>query len=255
MKCPVVKRYLLRLSNPDRPCQSVRDHLSRCPTCRTAQEGLLQLENEVRLLPIPESENKLVFVRQFRGGKVGTVPGSESRWLPWQVRDRARRKLALAASLAAGILLFVTVWALVHRSGNVDVSSAENPVAVHRQKLQRELKSALADAHSTSERVAVYRSKLKSLDLIKVAKDSSEDELTETVGFYRDEFMNGLLQEAGDVPVDDRKVVLTSLAEQLDATAEAAKYSARYQNESKAMQLNLLAAAANKRADEVRAMI
>ena len=41
MKCPVVKRYLLRLENPERPCQAVRDHLIRCAACHAVDKKIV----------------------------------------------------------------------------------------------------------------------------------------------------------------------------------------------------------------------
>src|SRR5262249_43844144 len=104
MKCPVVKRYLFRLENPDRPCQAVRDHLSRCAPCHALHAGLLKMEHDVRLLQVPHSATKESFVRQFQSGTLGSPKSVKEGWLPWQLRDRASRKLALAASLAAAIV-------------------------------------------------------------------------------------------------------------------------------------------------------
>jgi hypothetical protein len=250
MKCPVIKRYLLRLENPDRPCQAVRDHLSRCPACRSTQEGLLQLENEVRLLPLPESDAKVPFLRNFRGGKIGASPAADRHWLPWQVRDRARRKLALAASLAAGIVLFAIGWGILHRTREPGPKPTPQP-SVQSLQLQRDLSTA----RSNSERIKVYSSHLKSLDLLKVAKESSDEELSETVSFYQGDFLPGLLAEAKEVPEENRKEMLASLAVQLESKAGEADYAARYQNDSKAEKLRTFAVAARKGAADVRSLM
>jgi hypothetical protein len=257
MKCPVVQRYLLRLEHPDRPCQSVRDHLSHCPACRKAHAGLRQLEGEVRHLPVPESNAKAPFVQQFRGAMIGKSPTRERNWLPWQVRDRARRKLALAASLAAGIVLFAIGWAVLHRATNsVKPSAPLTAGARERQKLQHDLNRSLARAHSDTERLDVYSSRLKSLDLQKLAEKSTEEELTEIVGFYRTEFMEGLLKTAADLPAEERKDALISLATQLVAVAVDADNAVPYcEDEAKADQLRILASAARQGASDLRALV
>ncbi len=177
MKCPVVKRYLCRLENPERPCQAVRDHLIHCGGCRKVQEGLLQLENQVRLLPIPESDAKLPFLSLFRGGRVGKAPVTDRHWLSWQVRDRARRKLALAASLAAGIVLFAIGWFILQHT-KVPTPVVKITVAeAKRQSMHAQLNTALDPLPKKikyAERIQVYEDHLKSLNVAGVAKESTE---------------------------------------------------------------------------------
>jgi hypothetical protein len=256
MKCPVVKRYLFRLENPDRPCQAVRDHLTHCDACRKVQDGLLQLENQVRLLPLPESDAKLPFLSQFRGGTLGNAPAMDRHWLPWQVRDRARRKLALAASLAAGIVLFAIGWFILqHANRQAPVVNTPSVAEVKRQHLQDQFKVALKNAGTYSERLQVYESQLKSLNVAGVAKESTDEELAGIMAFYQDDLLKDLANEARGVPIGHRGELLTSIVDQLEITAQLADRSAEYYDGAKAKQLQAFAVAARKGADDLRLVI
>jgi hypothetical protein len=256
MKCPVVKRYLYRLENPDRPCQAVRDHLSHCGGCRKAQEGLLQLENQVRLLPIPESDAKLPFLSQFRVGTIGHAPATDRHWLPWQVRDRARRKLALAASLAAGIVLFAIGWFIFqHANRSAPVVNTPTVAVIKRQHLQDQLKVALEDAHSYSERLQVYEEQLKLLNVEGVAKESTDEELKGIVAFYQEDFLKDLVTEAKGVPIGHRGELLRPIMERLDLTAQLADRNAEYHDGLKAKQLRAFAVSARKSVDDLQLVI
>jgi hypothetical protein len=111
MNCELLQRRLLNLERPDRPPAEVQAHLAGCPSCREWQRRLVRLEQRVALLPVPPSTAKAEFVARLRAGqgeRAARQPnGTANRG---QRRERALRKLALATSLAAALMLLAVMW-------------------------------------------------------------------------------------------------------------------------------------------------
>jgi len=159
----------------------------------------------------------------------------------------------LAASLAAAIVLFAVSWFVLQRvSGPAPRPQGPDRATVKREELKKDLQVALKNAKSNTDRVGVYESQLRSLNLAKIAKDSTDEELSGIVAFYQDDFFKGLLAEANDVPIGHRQELLISLANQLYTTAVDAELTARNQDGAKAEQLRTLADAAKECRDELR---
>lgn len=122
MNCSAAQRCLFELERPSQPSDAVRAHLASCADCRAYQRRIVELERSVAQLPVPDSSAaRSAFVRKLR--EEGFEP-----WRPelisfeaakpsprWQVRERGKRKLAMASALAAGlVLLAMGVWAWKH---------------------------------------------------------------------------------------------------------------------------------------------
>src|ERR1700730_10031791 len=111
MNCSQCQRQLLEEhSGPD-----VDAHLAECLACRQWHKMLLQIENQVSLLPVPESTRKLQLQEELIHGPTppATIPMPRPAVVPLPVpstRPFIRipwRKLAVSAGslAAAGVLI------------------------------------------------------------------------------------------------------------------------------------------------------
>lgn len=125
MNCTIIQRRLLGAEDPAHPPDEVQAHLDGCPCCREWQHVLLQLEQQVPLLPVPASDSRAEFLQRLlhtpaAGTVNGTGPPLKIR-VPELVRQRAQpvgpRPLSAAlrhwmplAGVAAALLLIVIGW-------------------------------------------------------------------------------------------------------------------------------------------------
>lgn len=124
MNCTIIQRRLLGAEDPAHPPDEVQSHLAGCNGCREWQALLLQMEQQVPLLPVPPSEARAEFLRRLLHTPVaGTVNGTGP---PLQIRvpDLVRQRVAPGprpfrvavrhwmpiAGVAAALLLLVLGW-------------------------------------------------------------------------------------------------------------------------------------------------
>jgi hypothetical protein len=261
MNCPAIQRYLLRVENPNRVSARVRDHLEGCPSCQAWHHGLVQIENDVLLLPIESSEAKSAFMQKFVRGTVGVPSVTARSWLPWQARERARRKLAFAASLAAALLLFALGWWIVQRAKDSPaVQEKAQPESI--VKWRQDVDGKLARAKTPRARLDIYRETVNHLSkaLSKKEEAMSGDELASFVDVFDETVVRGgMVAEAEKLSPAlspaERKEIFTPLVEKLEELSAEAKYRARYREGTDALQLTKLALAAENGARKLGNLI
>jgi hypothetical protein len=65
MKCKVVQRRLLAITNPERIPAELRNHLAHCAACREWHNHLILLEQHIPLLPVPQSNGRAQLMRRL----------------------------------------------------------------------------------------------------------------------------------------------------------------------------------------------
>jgi hypothetical protein len=112
MKCSTFQTFLLAIENPDRPPAEVQAHLAGCAACQEWQHQLLHVERHVRDLPVPRSAARGDLVRKVLAEPALPIPGRRGS------KDRGLRKLSVAVSLAAALLLLALgLWVWRHEPG------------------------------------------------------------------------------------------------------------------------------------------
>src|SRR5947208_5318956 len=113
MKCQQCQRRLLCVEKPASAELAVDAHLAECAVCREFQRHLLQIEANVRRLPVPPSNKKERFLERIRGQHVQglerpaqvatvSVPLPTRRWRP--------RVAWVSLTAAAVVLVAFGLW-------------------------------------------------------------------------------------------------------------------------------------------------
>lgn len=146
MNCQIIQRRLLGVEDPEGLPAEVQAHLDGCAACRECQARLVQLEANVRRLPVPPSRARAAFVRQLletetapsQSTPVPAVDRSQPRESkPRRVIRRIPQPVATGPSIAvpwrfavpaaaAAVLLFVFAWSSVRERTAVP-AVAERP--------------------------------------------------------------------------------------------------------------------------------
>ncbi|NBO93266.1 MAG: hypothetical protein EBV06_13295 [Planctomycetia bacterium] len=137
MTCATVRERLLQSEYPDRPGSELSAHLADCHPCQIWLRRLVRLERRIanRTIAVPRIPTELFgeleparpLVRPFASAHHRRVEG-------------ARRKAALASSLAAALLLFAAgLWSWPHLEHDISHSS----LAAYQMK--RDFRLAKAD--------------------------------------------------------------------------------------------------------------
>jgi len=226
MTCKNYQQRLLASERPDRPSASIRRHLDRCPSCRFLQQRLLEVEQQIPLVPVPETNALAGFLQRFHeepvplpSGAAGHgLPGLTIRRFPDQppVRERGLQKLSMALALVAALVLFtVGWWALPHQDSSRPPSRPDPLAARQAQRDQR-----LAAAHTPRERVellADLADKLR-IEAVALAGRADVDNLVILVRFYNEVVRDDLLHHARQLPDQERGVVIEAVAVRLTNT-------------------------------------
>lgn len=121
MNCTIIQRRLLGAEDAAHPPDEVQSHLDGCTGCREWHALLLQMEQNIALLPVPTSNSRAEFLQRLlhtpvAGSVNGTGPPLKIR-VPELVQRRSNRKLNTAlrdwmpvAGAAAALLLIVFGW-------------------------------------------------------------------------------------------------------------------------------------------------
>jgi hypothetical protein len=243
MKCNGVRHHLLASEKLTRPPAAVAIHLAECSLCREWQRQLQRMERLVPQMPVPASDAKANFLRDF----LRMEPAAPDRRVevPWRRRERALRKVAITFAMAAGLLFFALIWyAWEHQSVPHPRPPRDNKLE---QLVNRYDGGALDPAVPPRERV--HRLAEIAQHLQSKTKDRVEhgtaSEVTELARQYELLVQEGILVQALGVPAGERQEVLSSVADQLSRTASDAKHLAG-QYPLVAQPLGYIEVAANK---------
>jgi hypothetical protein len=114
MNCTQAREKILQSEKPTRPGAGPAEHLEGCPPCRSWLRRLARLERSLAQLPV-EVPPIPPALRAEREPAPLVCP---RLYQPLDRRESARRKLALASSLAAALLLFALgLWAWPYLGG------------------------------------------------------------------------------------------------------------------------------------------
>ena len=219
MNCELAQRRLLAADSPGTPSAETRRHLAECPSCRVWHRRLAQLEQQLPLLITPPSQHKADVVRLIlnapapaqRNGIVPKPPARRS--LPKPMRERGLRKVSVAIALAAALVVFALGWALVPTKPQTHPS--QDPLAARR--LQRE--QLLREAHTPQERLEKLAKLADGVHKEAVRLSQLGDADTANVAdFFVELVRDNLLEQANQLPPEERQPVLTVIAEQLRET-------------------------------------
>jgi hypothetical protein len=222
MNCTVIQRRLLGWERPDEPPPDVRAHLDGCGECRAVQRRLLQLESEVRGLPVPPSRSRGTFVLEFLSqGEVRPLRLLRAR----RGREGGRQKAALAVALAAGLAVFALgwwAWPRVDTAGH----GRHGQSTANRPDRNSDLRERLAAAHTPSERVRRLSELADELHREAQTFRTDTERLKEVAAFYSDVIGKHLLSQARQVAPADRAALLKAVIEHLQRTeSEASRVS------------------------------
>ena len=239
MKCSTFQTYLLAVESPDRPPVDVQAHLTECSACREWQRQLLQVERHVRALPVPRSAAKGDLLR-----KVLSAPALPARRGALN-KDRGLRKLSVAVSLAAALLLLALgLWVWRHEPVRRTAPAAPGPYALLNNLMAPTLRLASgASAGDKIEALAAVAGDLHGETRL-LARANVPQELRLLARMYQRVVDEITLQQVRDLPAAEHARVLPPIAGRLAwAEGEAERLAAEVP-EASADPLRDIAAAA-----------
>jgi hypothetical protein len=252
MTCSTTRRHLLACERPDEPPPEVREHLADCPECRAVQRRLVLAEQQLRALAVPPSPGRDAFVRQFLAP--GGVRPRPSR--PGTVREGARRKVALAFALAAGLAMFALgLWAWPHGDEQFTQRTQGPSTPSAREAWEKRVRSleALVDGGERVRGLADLADELH--QKARSLRDDS-DGLEEVALLYADLVKEHLVVQAKKLAPAERRG-LKAVAERLQqAESQAARLAAelRAGAADRARSFDRIAAAASSGSRELLAL-
>src|SRR5262249_44936663 len=114
MKCEQCQRRLLCVEKPASAELAVEAHLAECQLCREFQRHLLQIEANVRRLPVPPSRKKERFLERIRGQHVQGLERPELQQatvsVPLPTRRLRPRVAWVSLTAAAVVLVAFGLW-------------------------------------------------------------------------------------------------------------------------------------------------
>jgi hypothetical protein len=261
VNCTVIQRRLLALEQPEQPPAEIKSHLAQCPSCRTWQRRLVQLERQVPLLPIPPSTTKEQFLQRILGtpscesaGRTIADPATLAHYnLAPGPKEWALRKVSLAFALAASLLVFALGWWSWphHPPSPADLSLHEQA------RLEERLKNSLR-GDTPKERV---------LHLVRLAKElhteapslvDNSEKLELWSRFYARIVGEQLIEQARQLPAADRLAVVPEVAQSLsDTESTAARFAAKLKNTAprSAASFDRIALSSRKSERDLRALL
>jgi hypothetical protein len=219
VNCTVIQRRLLAAERPEQPPAEIQSHLAQCATCRLWQRRLIQMERMISQLPVPPSSAKEQFLERMkddgrRMNKPILVHPSSVILHPFK-RERGLRKLSVAFTLAASLLVFALAW----------WSWPHNPVAppdstrYEQTKLEQRLRSSLL-VDTPKERVVRLAKLAGEIHGEARSLVDNSERLEQWSHFYSRVVSQHLIEQARQLTPEDRPAVLTDIALRL-AKAES----------------------------------
>jgi hypothetical protein len=260
MKCEQWHRQILFLESLEALPPEIQVHVADCPACRSCLEHLMQIENTVPEIPVPSSQTKEAFVRDFlEQGIQVPCPQVESIHIPrpyWKAVGfvGAAAAVLIACGIYLGHLLSRTV--LKDREIARDLPAKnQRPPSLATILVQGDMR--LAQAKSPRQRVEVLAELARAMhgEGRALAQVAGPKEMQSLARLFDELVKNGLVPRARDLPVAERKATLRPIANHLEkASQEAEELAARAAPET-AGQLRHMAAAARDGDRALRALL
>ena len=210
MICKTAQQTLLSLEDPTQPPASVQAHIVECADCRDWHRRLLRIEHHARHLPAPPAKEKETFLRVLQETPVTEKRlGAQRFWQPFASRPTG---IAVAASL----LLALSWWLWPTPPG--EVANPQGPLIPDPLLVKlRDHDLHLALANNPRDRVETLAKLANDLceETQSVALEATPEVLRTMTELYREIIDAGIVRQAKDLAREDRKVVLTPIADQL----------------------------------------
>ncbi len=221
MNCTVIQRRLLAAERPEQPSAEIQNHLAQCPSCRLWQRRLIQMEGLIAQLPVPASTAKEQFLERMKdeGGRrkqAALVYPSAFLFPPFK-KERGLRKLSVAFTLAASLLVFALAW----------WSWPHNPVPPleSRQYAQAKLEERLGSSlgvDTPKERVVRLAKLADEIQGEALALVGNSERLEQWSQFYSRVVGQHLIEQSRQLMPEDRQAVLADIALRLTKAESAA---------------------------------
>jgi hypothetical protein len=221
MTCEATRHHLLNAERPDRPPPALRTHLAECPSCRYWLQNLTEVEARVPYLPVPPSDAaKERFLKQLREPPLVTESVRVvAPVLPFTPpKERGLRKLAVALSLAAAVVVLavgLSVWP--RHSGSTEPVAPGPTIAETRIRMREMRDQRVAKAQTPREKVEVLAEFAD--DLLSSARGPDKlpdgDRLKLLAQLYEETVREKLLDQARAIPPGAQRSVLPRLANEL----------------------------------------
>jgi hypothetical protein len=231
VNCTVIQRRLLSAEQPEQPPGDIKGHLAQCPSCRAWQRRLVQMERFVPQLPVPPSTTKEQFLQRIVGPNLPAAdqPAIADPAALWRStlapgpKERGKRKLSLAFSLAASLLVFALAWwSWPHKP-----VSLPDPLRIEQAKLEQRLNTSLR-LNTPKERVMRLAELAEEVHGEALALVDHSERLEQWARFYSRVVGEQLIEQARQLPREDRPIVLKEIAERLTKLeSEASRFAAQ----------------------------
>lgn len=259
MNCSVIRSRLLKAEDPSRPEEDVQAHLGECPDCAAWQRLLVQVEANVPRLPVPLSTGRAAAVQMILNPDAPATPvrhappksaarRSSKHEAPFAVEvekefevriarpsvaaalnrppSRRHRLVVGAGVAAAGVLILLSSWWIVHRPGREAAlaNRARPPVdALVARLVDRDMK--LAAAQQPGERVQVLAEIADDIhgETANLVNHAESDDLMHLARLYHRVIHEGVMEQARIVPAEARDDILGPISAQLSRVREDAE--------------------------------
>jgi hypothetical protein len=274
---------------PNFPALPVQAHLAQCLECREFQRRLLLLQNNVPRIPLPPTRAKEQLLQQILQGPVPAFRGQEiaprrHAAASWRLRAQQQWR-QIAVGLAAAVVLVASgIWLgnmLSRPSGTGPrkaIQQAQNSGPAPGVKSQpdpfnsnqkpetargktlvakvMECDLKLAGAQTPRQRVEALAELANVLqrETVLLITSAGPAELNKLAGLYKQVIQDGVLPRARELPMDERRDVLSSVTAQLGkAKREAEQLAQSTPRSAEAMQR--IAAAARQGDQQLRELM
>jgi hypothetical protein len=207
LTCDSVQEQLLHSEEPARPSAVLQRHLGQCPACRAFRQQLLEMEDGLRRMPVPVSQQRDRLLARLQEGELPTPSLTDTRPSPWRLslKERAQQKVALALALAATLALFTFGWGFwPHQVPSAAVKRQEHGLLVKAEATPRE----------KVQKVMGFVRRLEGDVLTALARNQADD-AEQLSAFFIELVEVDLLERARTLDVVDRAEVIPLLVEQM----------------------------------------
>jgi hypothetical protein len=228
VNCTVLQRRLLSCDQPDQPDAELQNHLAACPSCLAWQRRLVELERDICRLPVPPSNGKANLLHRILDSHsdrplIADPETLRLATLTESPKERGFRKLAVAFALAASLLVFAFAWWMWPH----DPRSRVDPIRQEQARLEERL--ALSLQQTTPKERMIRLSKLaEEVHVEARGMVENNERLQRWAQFYARIVGEQMLEQARQVPAEDRPLVFESVAARLrDTESQASRFAAQ----------------------------
>ena len=237
MNCQAIQNQILGLPDPRELTPALREHVLTCSACQAWARGAARLESLLEHLPVPPAprEKKEILLGELMQADPVILPMPTPATRPGLGAVAVtflRRNASYVGGLAAAVLVAVGVYRLWP---NTQVQP-ERPIATQRHPLLQKMVAGntdLARANTAPKKLEVLGGMADAIatDTRGMARLASGAELRQMAGWYDDVVKDGMVPQAGKLPIDmpaaERAKLLNGLADRLAADAVAAEQLSR----------------------------